>query len=302
VTPLAKAIGGLLPVGELPMQVALTPFAIPGKREAAVAIALKVSQPIPPEAAKNRVMLSTDLLTTAFTATGDDRGFQKHTAKIQLRAGADGEARYEMLSRIDLAPGRYRLRLAAYNEGSGKTGSVFADVIVPNFADEFVSMSGVALTVDPGRPSAPREALASLLPIVPTAERDFLAGDKVTGFVRLYQNGKRSIEPARVLFRTTDSRNRVLFEETSAVGARQFSGVAVPATPGTDPMTPIFRRGAVASTPAGRSDPFANSTMRVADIRFPVSFDRLSPGPHLLTIEATIGATIMRRDVRFTIQ
>ena len=92
-----------------------------------------------------------------------------------------------MLTRVDLAPGQYQLRLVAHNVNRGQTGSVHVDVDVPDFAKAPLSMSGLMLSVDPGRASAPRNALAGLVPLTPTAVRQFASVDRVTVLGRLYQ-------------------------------------------------------------------------------------------------------------------
>jgi hypothetical protein len=44
------------------------------------------------------------------------------------------------------------------------------------------------------------------------------------------------------------------------------------------------------------------SPLRTAEVRWLLPLDRLRPGPYLLTFEATTGAVVLRRDVRFTVQ
>ena len=46
-----------------------------------------------------------------------------------------------------LPPGRYQLRAAAAEEGSGRTASVLYDLEVPDFYAQGLSMSGLALTL-----------------------------------------------------------------------------------------------------------------------------------------------------------
>ena len=46
-----------------------------------------------------------------------------------------------------MAPGRYQLRIGARNPVSGKTGTVFYDVLVPDFSKEPLMMSGLLLSV-----------------------------------------------------------------------------------------------------------------------------------------------------------
>ena len=45
-----------------------------------------------------------------------------------------------------------------------------------------------------------------------------------------------------------------------------------------------------------------NAAMRAVDHPFAVPLATLAPGDYLLTFEATIGKTIVRRDVRFAVR
>jgi VWFA-related protein len=292
---LAKAIGGILPNPELPLEVTLAPFAVPGQRTSAVAVALGVRQLIT-ASAQDRAVLETELQTSAFTPDGNPRGSQRHTARVLLRPGAAGEAEYDVLGRIDLAPGRYRLRLAAHNAAANKSGSVFADVEVPDFATQPLAASGVVLGAVPGRPSGPREALAPILPVIPTTLRDFMVSDRVTAFVRLYQSGRRSYAPVNLSIRIVDRHDVTRVTHAEALAVDRFAGETPPA-----PIAELPRgRGAAQTRPNAAE--VVNPGLRSADVRFVIPFDRLGPGPHLLTFEANSGDARVRRDVRFSVR
>ena len=100
-------------------------------------------------------------------------------------------------------------------------GSVYFDVDVPDFSKGEVKMSGVVLNATPNVPVAPADALARLIPIVPTARREFWQNDRVTAFLRIYQPGQN---PAAVLLtaRVRDSADRTVFERTDSVEAEVF--------------------------------------------------------------------------------
>ena len=125
---LAKSMSGILPLAGMPLKASVAPFAVAGQRLSTVTVVLGVRQPVPESAKNGRITETTELLTSAFTPEGDARGAQRHEAKVQIRAGADGDAAYEVLARIDLPAGRYQLRLAAHSSSAGKDGSVFVDV------------------------------------------------------------------------------------------------------------------------------------------------------------------------------
>jgi VWFA-related protein len=302
---LAKAMAGILPNAGMPMKAVVASFAVPAQRLATVTVVLGVTQPVPAAAAKDRVTETTELLTSAFTPEGDARGAQRHTAKVTLRAGSDGLASYEVLARIDLPPGRYQLRLAAHNSTEGKDGSVFVDLTVPDFSNIPFSATQVVLNASPGRVAAPKDLFSPLLPFVPTAERSFAKTDKVTAFLRLYQSGQKPIERVTLVTRIRDKSDQVLVNETQTIAADQFPAA------GRDVVTPLPmaqptpRPGpglTKTPTPTPTDDKFANLSLRTADVKYQIPMAKLSPGPHLLTIEATLGATTIRRDVRFEIK
>lgn len=309
IVELGKAIGGLLPAAGLPMRVSLAPLAVPGQRLATVTVVLGIRQPVPAAAASARVTETTELQMSAFTPEGDPKGTQRQTAHVVLRAGSGGEAAYEVLGRIDLPAGRYRLRLAASNATSAKSGSVFADVVVPDYSNVPVSAAPVMLSAAPGRASAPKDFLASLLPVVPTADRDFAATDRVTALLRIYQSGQKSVGAADIRIRLKDEQERVLAEETRTVAADRFAAIAQqPDTAASSAQTPILGaggRGQMSRAPTAADatpDRFANLALRSADVRYQLPMSSLESGQYLLSFDATVGATTIRRDVRFSVR
>lgn len=266
--PIFKAIAGILPNPDMYMRTALAPFGVaerPGATElkrSAVAITLGLSQPGSPE----RVSHVIDLISTAFTREGKPMGSRRQTARLTLRP-SEGDARYEILTRLDLKPGRYQLRFATHNTALEKSGSVYVDVDVPDFAKEKLSLSGVVLAVDPALPAAGADLLGGIAPVTPTTQRSFTARDTVTVFLRAYQGGNKP--PNRVAVRTTirDDRDAVVFESGTLLDPSAFSGP------------------------------------RQADIRFVLPLATLKPGAHLLTVEAALDEkTTARRQIRLTIR
>jgi len=307
---LQKSMSGILPMAGMPMRASVAPFAVPGQRLSTVAIVLGITQPVPAAAANSRITETTELLTSAFTPEGDARGTQRHTAKVTIRAGANGDASYEAVARIDLAPGRYQLRLAAHNENSKRDGSVFVDVTVPDYSNMPFSASPIVLGATPGRQSAPKDLLTPLLPFVPTAERSFARTDKVTSFMRLYQSGLKQIEGARLRIQVRDAADQIKVDERQALGVDRFAAIdrqepAGPTAPtqarGGAPQIIAQPRGLPTATPAA-TDQFANMSLRTADVKYALPMESLAPGQYLLTVEASLGAVTIRRDVRFMVR
>src|SRR5262249_1140098 len=160
------------PVTDMPMRVVVEPFALPGREGGAVAIALGMRHPAP--AAGEHVQETVELLSTAFDPRGRLQATRKSTASLTLRAvDSGGDARYEVLSRLDLPRGRYMLRFGLHSSSLDSSGSVYSEVEIPDFVRDPVSLSGVVITVSPGITSAPKDILGSLVPVTPTTQREF---------------------------------------------------------------------------------------------------------------------------------
>lgn len=288
-TQLERAAAGLLPDGSLPMRVAACVFALPGRHVSSVAIVLGIRQPVPPGARIGRITDTIDLLVRAFTPDGQPRGSERGTARVVIRAGSGGDAEYEILSQIDLPAGRYRLRIAAHNTSSGKSGSAFVDVTVPDYSNLPFSASEITIAASPGLVSAPRNLLSSLIPIVPTTVRLFERTDRAVAFLRLYQSGQEPIVAVRLSISICDRQGQVRFNDTRSLRADDFEFAS-------QQGSPQFSR------PGSTADHFANFALRVADVRYQLPVTELPAGPYLLTIDATHPSTAIRRLIRFEVR
>lgn len=114
----------------------------------------------------------------------------------RLRAGG-----FRVLNQVDLAPGRYQLRVAAFEANTKRAGSLVTDLDVPDFSKDKVSMSGLALTSASSAfvPTArPKDPLAQMLPGPMTTYREFVAGDEIAAFVEMYDNSSRQAHKAEI--------------------------------------------------------------------------------------------------------
>lgn len=95
------------------------------------------------------------------------------------------------VTEFELPAGRYQLRFAARDRNGGKSGSVFANLEVPDFAAAPVSMSDILLTAS--APSAVLTAgggavVAPLLPGPTTAVREFSKVETLVAFAEIYDS------------------------------------------------------------------------------------------------------------------
>ena len=115
--------------------------------------------------------------------------------------------------RMALAPGRYQLRFGARESSGGQNGSVFYDLIVPDFRKEDLAMSGLLLTSVAAQqtPTADPDPLtAKQLPGAVTSRRDFPVGDTLAVYAEVYDNNPsrqpRQIDVAVRLISATGQR------------------------------------------------------------------------------------------------
>jgi len=97
-------------------------------------------------------------------------------------------------TRLQLPPGRYQLRVAARESGTGRVGSVNYDLDVPDFTKDPIALSGVVISSASGSrmsTAKPDEELKGALPGPPVAVRTFPRGDELAVFVEVYDNAAR---------------------------------------------------------------------------------------------------------------
>jgi VWFA-related protein len=93
--------------------------------------------------------------------------------------------------RLELPPGNFQLRVGVRDGGTGATGSVLYDLVVPDFPKDPLSMSGILIASGVGNqmPTAnPDPEFKTVLPAPPTAIRDFPRGDTLALFTEVYDN------------------------------------------------------------------------------------------------------------------
>jgi VWFA-related protein len=255
---LIDALEAPLPSGDLPLRLSRLPIAVPDAREQALALALTLP---PADTAEDyRVQL------LVFDGEGR-RQLSSETLELGVPAGGgvDGDGP-EVALRLELRPGRYNVRLVAERRRDGLAGSIHTTVVVPDFAREALSLSGVAIARSDGRPLANRAALDDVLPIAPTAIREFSRSDGVAAFLRVHQTTRQPPQPVILTTEVIDAAGAVVLATTRAMGAEVFD---------------------------------AHTS---AEHRFDLPLSQLDAGAYLLRFVATTGEARAQRDVRFSVK
>jgi VWFA-related protein len=219
--PIVRALESTLPATDLSMSLVATPFPIPGRETAHVIVTLRTDPPRYDAAAlsegRKRAAAAREDEISVVVALLDPNGkvvaSTKHSGAIPWAPEAVGPAAYELLSRLEVKPGRYEIR-AVTDVQSGERSGVYGFVEVPKFSDAPLSLSGIVLQVSPRSMTGPKGAL-DLLPVVPTARREFEFGDTVTAFVRTHATEQQA-SPVTVTARILDVTGRALHEHEAA--------------------------------------------------------------------------------------
>jgi len=135
-----------------------------------------------------------DVSVMAIDRDSKIRGGDRPTVDMKLRPQTyEGILRNGLatVSKIDLAPGRYQLRIAARESANGRAGSVHYDLEVPDFANQPISMSGLALTSSRGARTMTVDTskeVSKFLPLLPSVRREFGTDEVVGVFAEIYDN------------------------------------------------------------------------------------------------------------------
>jgi VWFA-related protein len=256
---LFEALGAALPAGDVPLRLSSLALPVKEKREQAVALTLGLP-PVPAGTAEEfRVRL------LLFDGEGR-RELRADTREVKLTGSETTAAAWtEVALRLDLLPGRYQLRLAADRKSTQTAGSVHATLVVPDFAQDALSISGVAIGRAAAPPVAGREALADLLPFAPTTARNFARGDKVGALLTVHQPTRRPAQAVLLEAEIIAAAGSVVHAATRTIAAEAFSSGGV-------------------------------------EHRFELPLAALSPGDYLLRFVAAAGDARAQRDVRFSVE
>jgi len=193
------------------LTMSMTPFA--DSSGGAIAVTVSVT---PPDGAGVKTL---EVVAAAFT----EEGKQVQSSRVQaaVTPGADAVP-LQVLSRLTVPPGRFQVRAAVSSTTSGIGGSVFGDVVVPDFSAAALTLSGIALVASPAPPSAPADAFQGWLPAPPLARRELRHSEQVEAFVTLIRGRLPASIPHAVALSILDIKGSTVWEASIPVAAGAF--------------------------------------------------------------------------------
>jgi len=264
-----RALSGLFPDAGLPLAVHLAPFHRPAEvnNETPAAVAVSLALPRASAAGATATQELLDVEIRVFDGEGLRAYGTEHRQVTWTVDPTQPTQGVDLITTLTLKPGRYAVRIGVHHPGRNETGSVYADLTVPDFAKARLSASGVTLSAA-GRSAVPPGALANVLSMVPTTQRTFRASDTVRAYLELYQGGNAGAQDVGLRIQIVDTADAVVFSHEQRLVASSFTG-----RPGTVPVA------------------------------MDVPLSNLPPGQYLLTFDAATSPTqTVTRHVRLRVE
>jgi VWFA-related protein len=174
-------------------------------KEASVALAIEL-QGAALEFTPQPNGLLADTIEVSFFALNDDGRAQRGTrSALNLAIRPETYQRVKALgvrlnARAPMAPGRYQMRIGARDPNTGKAGTVFYDITVPDFARAPVTMSGLLLAavggpdvLTPQRDPGAEKVLGAPA----TTRREFSQSETLAWLSEIYDNAPAG-QPKRI--------------------------------------------------------------------------------------------------------
>jgi hypothetical protein len=236
-------------------------LAAPGSRDGLAAFTLAVRYP----ASAGSVDETLTVTRNVYDIDGNASAPVQEKLPLTLApSGMDGQRR-ELFYALRLAPGRHQVRFEVHSAAIDRSASVIAEVEVPDFSRPRLALSGIAL----GSPAGGElpALLQGVLPIAPTADRDFTTGASPVAFVRVFQAGAAVPSAVTVKVEILDGRDASVFQTAETLPLEAFG-------------------------------PARSATFEAA-----LPFSTLERGPYVLSISAEApGVPAVRQDLLFRIR
>ena len=203
----------------LTFTVQAAPFKL-SQKEASVALAIEFDAGSLPFTAPDSSGVVTNTIELTFFGINQDGKAQRSTrTQFNLTLRPESFARVKagglrLNPRLTLEPGRYQIRVGARESVGSRVGTVFYDLLVPDFRKAPLMLSGVLITAgsaQSGMTALPDAAGPNLLPGPAVSRRTFARNDTVTVFAEIYDNSSsrqpRQIETAMTSLPRADRRS-----------------------------------------------------------------------------------------------
>ena len=195
---LRDAMESPLPLPGLPLGMTAVVFKGPAPKGSVVISTLVNGSTLPFTESAGMFKNDLEVMAMATDEKGKTTYGDRNTVNLNMKPDSANRVRatgFRVIQSIDLAPGRYQLRVAVREGNTRKAGSVTFDLEVPDFAKSPLSMSGLAITsaMSGAAPTVrPKDPLEKLLPGPLSSYREFVPLDEIALFAEVYDTIKQA--------------------------------------------------------------------------------------------------------------
>lgn len=198
-TALRAAMNSPLPVGDLPLRVFAAPFRGTG-RNGSVLVAVEIDGTrltLEPGGGTFNGKLELSIAAVDYDGKVRDSALQGFTLRLpeDLRKAITNQGGVRVLSRLELPPSRYQLRVGVHDAAGVRTGTVSYDIEIPDYSKTIFTLSGLVLTTslpDSIATLKPDPVLQNVMTDPPVAARAFHPKDTLKVFTELYDRSAKS--------------------------------------------------------------------------------------------------------------
>ena len=193
---LRDALNAPLQQSGLTFTLQAAPFKL-AQREASVALAIEFDGgPLPFTPPDSGGVVTNTVELSFFGINQDGRAQRSTRTQFNLALRPESAARVKagglrVNPRLTLEPGRYQVRVGAREAVGSRVGTVFYDLLVPDFRSEPLMLSGILMTAASAQSAMtamPDPAAPKVLPGPAVSRRVFARNDTVTVFAEIYDN------------------------------------------------------------------------------------------------------------------
>ena len=226
---LRDALNAPLPVAALPLRIFAAAFR--GATDESVAVGIEVDARGFHFVQKDN--LYTDKVEIALVAMDDQARFKtgdRQTLQLQLKPETYRSVQAHGLRvffRVNLPAGRYQLRAAAHEAGTGTSGTAFYDLTVPEFHRLPLSISGIVIssTRSAATPTPAADTVfQSALPSPPTGARTFYPDETLTVLYEVYRQPAGAPATVDLVATVRDADGTVRFNSQDQVAPEKLAG------------------------------------------------------------------------------
>jgi VWFA-related protein len=202
---LRAALSNPLPIGDLPMRVFAAPFKGTG-RNGSVLLALEIDGPslrFQERDGNFQDKIEVSIAAVDYQGKLVDPKVQAFTLNLPPNTYAvTSKGGIRILSRLDLPPSRYQIRVGVHDALGGSVATVPYDIEVPDYSKTPLALSGMVLASSRSggiMTMRPDPVLKDVVPMPPTAVRRFLRQETLTVLAQIYDDSSRLAHTVDVL-------------------------------------------------------------------------------------------------------